>query len=52
MKGSTVLFLALLVVIVVSEIPHFTKKQIMDKIDSTKINYGTTIRIRANAFAY
>lgn len=39
-------------VIVLGDIPHLNKKQINELIDSTKINYGSTIRIKANAFAY
>ena len=52
MKPTTLLLLTLLAIIAFAEIPHFTKKQIMEKIEATKINYGSTIRIRANAFAY
>lgn len=37
---------------VLAEIPHLNKKQIAEKIDSTKINYGSTIRIKAAAFPY
>ena len=50
-------FIAILVVVlfigtVLSDIPHYTKKQINDLIGQTKINYGSTIRIKAHAFAF
>lgn len=44
--------LILSLVLVLGEIPHLNKKQINEKIDSTKINFGSTIRIKAIAFNY
>jgi len=52
MKARTFVALTLLLITVLAEIPHYTKKQIAEKIDTTKINYGSTIRIKANAFNY
>lgn len=52
MKISRLAVLFLLLVIVLADIPHLNKKQINDLIDSTKINYGSTVRIKANAFPY
>lgn len=52
MKISPVSLLPLLLIIVVGDIPHLNKKQINQLIDDTKINYGSTVRIKANAFAY
>ena len=52
MQMLSVLAVLVLVTEVVSDIPHYTKKQINDLIDKTKINYGSTIRVKANAFAY
>jgi hypothetical protein len=52
MKGQLLVALALLLFTILAEIPHYTKKQIAEKIDTTKINYGSTIRIKANAFNY
>ena len=46
------LLLLLLCVLAIADIPHLNKKQIADKIDTTKINYGSTIRIKAAAFPY
>jgi hypothetical protein len=46
------LLLLLLTALALAEIPHLNKKQIADKIDSTKINYGSTVRIKAAAFPY
>ncbi len=52
MKAQPFIVLSLLLITVLAEIPHYTKKQIAEKIDTTKINYGSTIRIKANAFNY
>ena len=52
MKGQLLVALALLLFTILAEIPHYTKKQIAEKIVTTKINYGSTIRIKANAFNY
>ena len=46
------LLVCLLVVGAVCEIPHLNKKQISEKIDSTRVMYGSTIRIKAAAFPY
>ena len=52
MNSKLWMVISLLALVVLGEIPHFTKKQIGEKIDSTKINYGSTVRIKANAFNY
>jgi hypothetical protein len=52
MRMNTGLIVLLLCAVTLAEIPHLNKKQIADKIDSTKINYGSTIRIKAAAFPY
>lgn len=52
MSLKQIIGLSLLLILICCEIPHFTKKQINDKIDSTKINYGSTIRIKANLFNF
>jgi hypothetical protein len=52
MRMTRVLLALLLCVVVLTDIPHLNKKQINEKIDSTKINYGSTIRIKAAAFPY
>ena len=52
MKFITTAILLLLLHTVLADIPHLNKKQINELIDQTKINYGSTIRIKANAFAY
>lgn len=52
MKMIKATLLALLLLAVLADIPHLNKKQIMEKIDSTKINYGSTVRIKASAFPY
>jgi hypothetical protein len=52
MKMIRLALVILVFVGVMGEIPHLNKKQITEKIDSTKINYGSTIRIRASAFPY
>lgn len=44
--------LLLLFSLALAGIPHLNKKQIADKIDSTKIYYGSTVRIKAAAFPY
>lgn len=52
MKILPLSLLALVLIIVAGDIPHLNKKQINQLIDDTKINYGSTVRIKANAFAY
>jgi hypothetical protein len=52
MKLVRIALLFLLASVVLADIPHLNKKQIIEKIDSTKIYYGSTIRIKAAAFPY
>ena len=52
MRMNTGLIVLLLCALALADIPHLNKKQIADKIDSTKINYGSTVRIKAAAFPY
>ncbi len=52
MKFNNISILFILITIVLTEIPHLNKRQITEKIDSTKINYGSTLRIKAAAFPY
>lgn len=52
MSPKLCMAICLLALTVLAEIPHYTKKQIGEKIDSTKINYGSTVRIKATAFNY
>ena len=44
--------LLILCTVALADIPHLNKKQISEKIDSTKIYYGSTVRIKAAAFPY
>lgn len=52
MRFNSLLLVLFLCAAVLAEIPHLNRKQIAEKIDSTKINYGSTIRIKAAAFPY
>lgn len=52
MRITQIFALLLLIILAQTAIPHLNKKQISEKIDSTKIYYGSTVRIRAAAFAY
>lgn len=52
MRSGRLTLVFILVAAVIAEIPHLNRKQIAEKIDSTKINYGSTIRIKAAAFPY
>lgn len=52
MRISQLFALLLLIILAQTAIPHLNKKQISEKIDSTKIYYGSTVRIRAAAFAF
>lgn len=52
MKIIPLALLALLLITTLADIPHLNKKQINELIDQTKINYGSTVRIKANAFGF
>ena len=52
MKFITIIITIILIFNIICDIPHLNKKQINERIDQTKINYGSTIRIKANAFPY
>ena len=52
MKLIAAIITILLVCNVLTSIPHYTKKQINELISNTKINYGSTVRIKANAFNF
>lgn len=49
---KTILFSLALLFIALAEIPHLNKQQITEKIDTTKLYYGSTIRIKAAAFPF
>ena len=52
MKFITIALTILLIQLACASIPHYTKKQINELIGGTKINYGSTVRIKANAFNF
>lgn len=52
MKLLKILLATLIITTALASIPHYTKKQINDLIGGTKINYGSTVRIKASAFNY
>ena len=51
-RMKTILFSLALLFIALAEIPHLNKQQITEKIDTTKLFYGSTIRIKAAAFPF
>ena len=48
----TAFLLATLLTLALTHIPHLNKQQISQKIATTKINYGSTVRLKANAFNF
>ena len=52
MKMIRITLIILAIIAIKCSIPHLSKKQINDLIANTKINYGSTVRIKANAFNY
>lgn len=52
MKSILFVSFLLLTYLAYAEIPHLNKQQITEKIDNTKLYYGSTVRIKAAAFPY
>ena len=48
----TAILPAVLVALTLAHIPHLNKQQISQKIANTKINYGSTVRLKASAFNF
>ena len=46
------LLFAALLALALAEIPHLNKKQIADKIAATQITFGSTVRLKAQAFNF
>ena len=48
----TAILPTILVTLALAHIPHLNKQQISQKIATTKINYGSTVRLKASAFNF